>query len=151
MRNSLPKLQACQSQSSLPEWHLRCRLRVRLGGSRNHREVEVDDIFYSSLIDMAEGGRARKFSPVELVDAHLSRLHELNPELQRQITICRSASRRADLHKKLYRCCRVALRMRQLSAKRKCPFGRCAAGEKAAHGGRHHSGKYKRTRISDGV
>src|ERR1700733_4142439 len=87
MRNSLPKLQACQSQSSLPEWHLRCRLRVRLGGSRNHREVEVDDIFYSSLIDMAEGVRARKFSPVELVDAHLSRIHELNPKLNAFVVV----------------------------------------------------------------
>jgi Asp-tRNA(Asn)/Glu-tRNA(Gln) amidotransferase A subunit family amidase len=41
----------------------------------------VDDIVYSSLIDMAEGVRARKVSPVELTDAHLSRIRELNPKL----------------------------------------------------------------------
>jgi Asp-tRNA(Asn)/Glu-tRNA(Gln) amidotransferase A subunit family amidase len=41
----------------------------------------VDDIVYSSLIDMAEGIRAGKVSPVELTDAHLSRIHELNPKL----------------------------------------------------------------------
>ena len=47
----------------------------------------MDDIFYSSLIDMAEGVRARKFSPVELVDAHLSRIHELNPKLNAFVVV----------------------------------------------------------------
>jgi Asp-tRNA(Asn)/Glu-tRNA(Gln) amidotransferase A subunit family amidase len=47
----------------------------------------VDDIGYSSLIDMAEGVRAGKVSPVELTDAHLSRIHELNPILNAFVTV----------------------------------------------------------------
>jgi Asp-tRNA(Asn)/Glu-tRNA(Gln) amidotransferase A subunit family amidase len=47
----------------------------------------VDDIVYSSLIDMAEGVRARKVSPVELTDAHLSRIRELNPILNAFVTV----------------------------------------------------------------
>ncbi|MGB8522054.1 MAG: amidase, partial [Candidatus Acidiferrales bacterium] len=47
----------------------------------------MDDIVYSSLIDMAEGVRARKVSPVELTDAHLSRIHELNPKLNAFVTV----------------------------------------------------------------
>jgi Asp-tRNA(Asn)/Glu-tRNA(Gln) amidotransferase A subunit family amidase len=47
----------------------------------------VDDIVYSSLIDMVEGVRARKISPVELIDAHLSRIRELNPKLNAFVTV----------------------------------------------------------------
>jgi Asp-tRNA(Asn)/Glu-tRNA(Gln) amidotransferase A subunit family amidase len=47
----------------------------------------VDDIVYSSLIAMAEGVRAGKLSPIELVDAHLSRIHELNPKLNAFVTV----------------------------------------------------------------
>jgi Asp-tRNA(Asn)/Glu-tRNA(Gln) amidotransferase A subunit family amidase len=47
----------------------------------------VDDIVYSSLIDMAEGVRARKVSPVELTDAHLSRIREMNPKLNAFVTV----------------------------------------------------------------
>jgi Asp-tRNA(Asn)/Glu-tRNA(Gln) amidotransferase A subunit family amidase len=47
----------------------------------------VDDIVYSSLVEMAEGVRARKFSPFELVDAHLSRIRELNPKLNAFVTV----------------------------------------------------------------
>jgi Asp-tRNA(Asn)/Glu-tRNA(Gln) amidotransferase A subunit family amidase len=47
----------------------------------------VDDIVYSSLIDMAEGVRARKVSPVELTDAHLSRIRKLNPKLNAFVTV----------------------------------------------------------------
>jgi Asp-tRNA(Asn)/Glu-tRNA(Gln) amidotransferase A subunit family amidase len=47
----------------------------------------VDGIVYSSLIDMAESVRARKVSPVELTDAHLSRIHELNPKLNAFVTV----------------------------------------------------------------
>ncbi|HEX2776293.1 MAG TPA: amidase [Candidatus Acidoferrales bacterium] len=47
----------------------------------------MDDIVYSSLIDMAEGVRARKVSPVELTDAHLSRIRELNPKLNAFVTV----------------------------------------------------------------
>jgi Asp-tRNA(Asn)/Glu-tRNA(Gln) amidotransferase A subunit family amidase len=47
----------------------------------------VDDIFYSSLVAIAEGVRARKLSPVELVDVHLARIHELNPKLNAFVTV----------------------------------------------------------------
>src|ERR1700678_894450 len=57
------------------------RSRVRLGGPRNRRKVEVDDVVYISLTEMAEGVRAKKLSPVELVDAHLARISQLNPKL----------------------------------------------------------------------
>ena len=45
------------------------------------------DIAYSSLIDMAESVRAGKVSPVELVDAHLSRIRELSPKLNAFVTV----------------------------------------------------------------
>jgi Asp-tRNA(Asn)/Glu-tRNA(Gln) amidotransferase A subunit family amidase len=47
----------------------------------------VDDIVYSSLIGMAEGIRAGKVSTVELTDAHLSRIRELNPKLNAFVTV----------------------------------------------------------------
>lgn len=47
----------------------------------------MDEIVYVSLAEMAEGVRAREFSPVELVDAHLSRIHELNPKLNAFVTV----------------------------------------------------------------
>ena len=47
----------------------------------------MDDIFYSSLTEMAEGVRASKISPVELTEAHLSRIHELNPRLNAFVTV----------------------------------------------------------------
>ena len=124
------------------------------------------DIVYSSLIDMAESVRAGKVSPVELVDAHLSRIRELSPKLNAFVTVDSDGardqaklaeaamgsggksksigppSRRTDLNKKLYRCRRAALRMRKYFAKGERPLGGCAAGEKAARSGRHHSGKH---------
>jgi amidase len=45
------------------------------------REVELDDIVYLSLTEMAEGVRAKKISPIELVEAHLARIEQLNPTL----------------------------------------------------------------------
>jgi len=36
---------------------------------------------------MAQSIRARKISPVELVDAHLSRIQELNPKLNAFVTV----------------------------------------------------------------
>jgi Asp-tRNA(Asn)/Glu-tRNA(Gln) amidotransferase A subunit family amidase len=47
----------------------------------------LDDIFNSSLIDMAEGVRTKKLSPVELTDSHLSRIHELNPKLNAFVAV----------------------------------------------------------------
>jgi len=41
----------------------------------------VSDVFYKSLVEMAELVRSRKLSPVELVGAHLSRIEKLNPKL----------------------------------------------------------------------
>src|ERR1700728_2162877 len=52
-----------------------------LGDSQPQAEVELDDIVYLSLTEMAESIRAKKISPVQLVDAHLSRIGEENPKL----------------------------------------------------------------------
>jgi Asp-tRNA(Asn)/Glu-tRNA(Gln) amidotransferase A subunit family amidase len=41
----------------------------------------LDDLVYSSLIDMAAMVRAGKISPVEIVEAHLERIERLNPKL----------------------------------------------------------------------
>ncbi|HEY4879444.1 MAG TPA: amidase [Candidatus Acidoferrales bacterium] len=41
----------------------------------------MSDVFYKSLVEMAELVRSRKLSPVELVGAHLSRIEKLNPKL----------------------------------------------------------------------
>ncbi len=89
----------------------------------------MDDIVYLSLTEMAESIRAKKISPVQLIDAHLSRIDELNPKLNAFVTVdgeraraqaksaeialgscCkikfhRPTSRRADLHQKFDRCC----------------------------------------------
>jgi Asp-tRNA(Asn)/Glu-tRNA(Gln) amidotransferase A subunit family amidase len=51
------------------------------------REVELDDIVYLPLATMAESIRAKQISPVELVDAHLSRIQELNPRLNAFVTV----------------------------------------------------------------
>ncbi len=41
----------------------------------------MTEIFYKSLVEMADLVRARKISPVELVEAHLARIQQLNPRL----------------------------------------------------------------------
>ncbi len=46
----------------------------------------MDDIVYLSLTEMAESIRAKKISPVELVDAHLARIQQLNPKLNAFVT-----------------------------------------------------------------
>ncbi|MGC1987233.1 MAG: amidase, partial [Candidatus Acidiferrales bacterium] len=43
--------------------------------------MELDDVVYSSLGEMAANIRLRKISPVELVEAHLARIARLNPKL----------------------------------------------------------------------
>src|ERR1700683_1796142 len=63
------------------------RSRVRLGGARNRRKVEVDDVVYISLTEMSERIRAKKLSPVELVDAHLARITQLNPRVNAFVTV----------------------------------------------------------------
>lgn len=47
----------------------------------------MDEIVYLSLAEMAESIRAKKISPVQLVDAHLSRIGELNPKLNPFVTV----------------------------------------------------------------
>jgi Asp-tRNA(Asn)/Glu-tRNA(Gln) amidotransferase A subunit family amidase len=47
----------------------------------------LDDIVYLSLTEMAENIRAKKISPVQLIDAHLSRIDELNPKLNAFVTV----------------------------------------------------------------
>jgi Asp-tRNA(Asn)/Glu-tRNA(Gln) amidotransferase A subunit family amidase len=41
----------------------------------------VSEVFYKSLVEMAELVRSRKLSPVELVGVHLARIEKLNPKL----------------------------------------------------------------------
>jgi Asp-tRNA(Asn)/Glu-tRNA(Gln) amidotransferase A subunit family amidase len=41
----------------------------------------LDDLIYTSLVEMAEMVRARKISPVELAEADLKRIEQLNPKL----------------------------------------------------------------------
>jgi Asp-tRNA(Asn)/Glu-tRNA(Gln) amidotransferase A subunit family amidase len=47
----------------------------------------VDDVVYISLAEMSERIRAKKLSPVELVDAHLARISQLNPKLNAFVTV----------------------------------------------------------------
>ncbi|MGB8540281.1 MAG: amidase [Candidatus Acidiferrales bacterium] len=47
----------------------------------------MDDIVYLSLTEMAESIRAKKISSVEVIDAHLSRIGEVNSELNAFVTI----------------------------------------------------------------
>jgi amidase len=41
----------------------------------------MSEIFYKSLVEMADAVRARKISPVELIEAHLARIAQVNPAL----------------------------------------------------------------------
>jgi Asp-tRNA(Asn)/Glu-tRNA(Gln) amidotransferase A subunit family amidase len=61
--------------------------RARLCGSPQRVEVELDDIVYLSLTEMAKSILAKKISPVQLIDAHLSRIGELHPKLNAFITV----------------------------------------------------------------
>jgi Asp-tRNA(Asn)/Glu-tRNA(Gln) amidotransferase A subunit family amidase len=47
----------------------------------------VDDVVYISLTEMSERIRAKKLSPVELVDAHLARITRLNPKVNAFVTV----------------------------------------------------------------
>jgi Asp-tRNA(Asn)/Glu-tRNA(Gln) amidotransferase A subunit family amidase len=47
----------------------------------------LDDLVYSSLIEMAAMVRAGKVSPVELLEAHLERIARLNPKLNAFVTV----------------------------------------------------------------
>jgi Asp-tRNA(Asn)/Glu-tRNA(Gln) amidotransferase A subunit family amidase len=43
--------------------------------------LNVNEIVYSSLVEMANLVRAKKISPAELVDAHIARIERANPQL----------------------------------------------------------------------
>jgi Asp-tRNA(Asn)/Glu-tRNA(Gln) amidotransferase A subunit family amidase len=47
----------------------------------------LDDVVYSSLIEMAANIRSRKISPVELTEAHLARIASLHPKLNAYVHI----------------------------------------------------------------
>ena len=42
---------------------------------------QMTELNFLSAGEMAEGVRAGRFSPVELVDAHIARIEQLNPKL----------------------------------------------------------------------
>jgi len=41
----------------------------------------MSDLIFLSAVEMADGIRARKISPVELLDAHIARIEQVNPKL----------------------------------------------------------------------
>ena len=47
----------------------------------------MDDVVYISLTEMSERIPAKKLSPVELVDAHLARITQLNPRVNAFVTV----------------------------------------------------------------
>ena len=47
----------------------------------------MNDVVYISLTEMSERIRAKKLSPVELVDAHLARITQLNPRVNAFVTV----------------------------------------------------------------
>jgi Asp-tRNA(Asn)/Glu-tRNA(Gln) amidotransferase A subunit family amidase len=47
----------------------------------------LSDVVFSSLVEMAGQVRARKISPVELLEAHLARIEKLNPKLNAFVEI----------------------------------------------------------------
>ena len=53
----------------------------------------MTDIHYLSLVEQAAAIRAKKISPVELVDAHLGRIEKLNPALNAYVHVDADAAR----------------------------------------------------------
>lgn len=47
----------------------------------------MHDVIYSSLIEMANGVRTKKISPIELIDLHLARIAQLNPKLNAFVAV----------------------------------------------------------------
>lgn len=60
----------------------------------------MSDLHFMPLVEMAHQIRARKISPVELVEAHLQRIEQLNPKLNAYATVnaqgARAEARKAD-------------------------------------------------------
>lgn len=54
----------------------------------------MDDLVFLSASEMAEGIRRKRFSSLELVEAHLARIEQLNPQLNALITIDGEGMRR---------------------------------------------------------
>ncbi len=55
----------------------------------------MTDLTSLSAVQMAEGIRRRKFSPVELVEAHLRRIQQVNPRLNAFVTVDSDGAREA--------------------------------------------------------
>ena len=53
----------------------------------------MDDVVYISLTEMSERIRAKRLSPVELVDAHLARITQLNPKVNAFVTVDKKRAR----------------------------------------------------------
>lgn len=53
----------------------------------------MTDLHYLSLVEQAAATRAKKISPVELVDAHLARIEKLNPALNAYVSVDADAAR----------------------------------------------------------
>ncbi|MGA6958021.1 MAG: amidase, partial [Candidatus Acidiferrales bacterium] len=54
----------------------------------------MDDLVYSSLVEMAADIRLRTISATELVEAHLSRIARLNPKLNAYVHVDAAGARR---------------------------------------------------------
>jgi Asp-tRNA(Asn)/Glu-tRNA(Gln) amidotransferase A subunit family amidase len=56
-------------------------------------DVSLSEIFYKSLVEMAELVRSRQISPVELVEMHLARIAEINPRLNAYVHVDAAGAR----------------------------------------------------------
>ena len=56
--------------------------------------MESLEICYMSVIDMAEAIKARRLSPVEIMDAILSRIERLNPKVNAYCTLVAESARK---------------------------------------------------------
>lgn len=54
----------------------------------------MSELVFQSLVEMAQQVRARKISPVELVDAHLAHIEKLNPKLNAYVEVDSDRARR---------------------------------------------------------
>jgi Asp-tRNA(Asn)/Glu-tRNA(Gln) amidotransferase A subunit family amidase len=78
----------CRLQTGVTLRHSRySRLHDRLAGLSLREGIALEDLVYSSLIEMAAMVRARKISPVELVEAQLERIERLNPRLNAFVAV----------------------------------------------------------------
>src|SRR5271156_2256044 len=71
----------------------RARLPRLIRAVKYPEDVPLSEIFYKSLVEMAELVRSRQVSPVELVEAHLARIEQLNPRLNAYVYVDAAAAR----------------------------------------------------------